>query len=173
MDETGQDPTAKFFVVVAIVSRDQQELPREALTAIERKVGTGHKKWHKVRSEPRLKYLERVLQQHLAAGQVFYGCFDKPVPYFFPFIEVLERGIKSVARGNFSARVCVDGIDRQKAKKLTNALRARGVSLKLVKGARTRAQTCYKREQKRKTPKIGASFCCPWLFPSRRPISAK
>ncbi|HLK22619.1 MAG TPA: DUF3800 domain-containing protein [Bryobacteraceae bacterium] len=140
VDETGQDPSARFFIVVAIVAGEEQESLREALTAVERSAGTGHKKWHKIRSESRLRYLERVLQQSLAAGKVFYGCFEKPVPYFFPFVEVLERGIKAVAGGNYIARVCIDGIDRQKAKELTSALRSRGISLKLVKGARDESE---------------------------------
>jgi Protein of unknown function (DUF3800) len=140
VDETGQDPSARYFIVVAIVSEEDQDALRKALTAIEWGTGTGHKKWHKLRSEPRLRYLERVLREKIAAGRVFFGSFEKPVPYFFPFIEVLERGIKASGVENYSARIYVDGIDRQKAKELTNALRSRGVSLKLVKSSRDESE---------------------------------
>ena len=110
------------------------------LERIEQESGTGHKKWHKLRREPRLEYLERVLRERIAVDQVVYGCFEKPVPYFLPFIEVLDRGIKASGGDNYVARISVDGIDRQKAKELTNALRARGVMLKLVKSSRDESE---------------------------------
>ena len=36
-----------------------------------------------------------MLERNIACGDVFFGCFEKPLPYFFPFIEVLERAIKA------------------------------------------------------------------------------
>ena len=45
---------------------------------------------------------------------------------FFPMLEVLEGAIKSKGKLNTTARVFVDGIDRQKASELTNALAGPG-----------------------------------------------
>ena len=59
---------------------------------------------------------------------------------FFPMLEVLEGAIKSKGKLNTTARVFVDGIDRQKASELTNALRVRGVSLEKVRSRRDESE---------------------------------
>ncbi|MDP3794426.1 MAG: hypothetical protein Q8R13_00660 [bacterium] len=41
IDETGQDPLSKFFVVVAVVSANEQQELRKHLLAIESSAGTG------------------------------------------------------------------------------------------------------------------------------------
>jgi hypothetical protein len=67
---------------------------------------------------------------------VFFGSYPKPLPYFFPFVEVLERAIKLKVEPLYIARVFVDGIDRKKAGELTNALRLRDVTLDMVRSRR-------------------------------------
>ena len=69
-----------------------------------------------------------------------FGCFEKPLPFFFPFIEVIERAIKARAEGDYTARVHVDGIDRKKTRELTNALRLRDVVLDLVRSRRDESE---------------------------------
>jgi hypothetical protein len=140
VDETGQDAASTVFVVVAVVSAEEQDGLRRALMKIEEDAGTGSRKWHKSRSERRLRYLALVLDRHIASGDVFFGCYEKPLPYFFPFIEILERAIRAKGLTSYTARVFVDGIDRQKARELTNALRLRGVSLERVKGRRDESE---------------------------------
>jgi len=122
------------------VSAEEQDTIRQALTDIEQAAGTGHRKWHKSRPERRLRYLDLVHDRNIVVGDVFFGCFKKPLPYFFPFIEVLERAIKTKGGPSYTARVFVDGIDRQKARELTNALRLRNVSLEMVKGRRDESE---------------------------------
>jgi hypothetical protein len=140
VDETGQDATATFFAVVAVVSADEQEQLRQALIDIEREAGTGQRKWHKSRPERRLRYLNLVLEKNLLRGDIFFGAYRKPTPYFFPYLEVIERAIKAKAEPWYTARVYVDGIDRQKAAELTNALRDRGVILDMVKSRRDESE---------------------------------
>ncbi|MGH9605300.1 MAG: DUF3800 domain-containing protein [Terracidiphilus sp.] len=140
VDETGQDATARFFVVVAVVSLEEQDSLRRRLEAIEREAGTGHRKWHKSRSELRLRYLALILGERLPPGHIFFGTYRKPIPYFFPFVETVEGAIKATAVGPYAARVYIDGIDRQKAAELTNALRDRGVVLQMVKGRRDESE---------------------------------
>ena len=47
MDETGQDPVSSVFVVVVVVSAENQEDLRQTLMNIEDAAGTGRRKWHK------------------------------------------------------------------------------------------------------------------------------
>ena len=140
VDETCQDPASSLFVVVAVVSGETQDTLREALLEIEQAAGTGHRKWHKSRPARRLRYLTLVLERNIARGDVFFGSYQKPLPYFFPFLEVLEHAIKTKSESHYTARVFVDGIDRQKASELTNALRIRGVSLEMVKRRRDESE---------------------------------
>ncbi len=140
VDETGQDAAASFFVVVAVVTAEEQDRLRDALMKIERLAGTGHRKWHKSRPERRLRYLKLVLEKNLLPGNVFYGAYPKPLPYFFPFLEIIERAIRAKAEPSYTARVFIDGIDRRKAAELTNALRARGIVLDMVRSRRDESE---------------------------------
>lgn len=140
VDETGQDTGSSVFVVVAIASNEHQDALRQSLTEIEDTAGTGHRKWHKSRPERRRRYLQLVAEKSLCRGDIFFGVYQKPLPYFFPFIEVLEHAIKAKAASPYLARVFVDGIDRQKARELTNALRLRGISLETVMSRRDESE---------------------------------
>jgi hypothetical protein len=140
VDETGQDVASRLFVVVAVVSADEQGGLRQALTEIEEAAGTGRRKWHKSRPERRLCYLGLVLEKNVVPGGVFFGAYPKPLPYFFPFVEVIERAIKMMGRKHYTARILIDGIDRQKAREITNALRLRDVCLETVKGRRDESE---------------------------------
>jgi len=139
VDETGQDVASRLFVVVAVVSADEQGGLRQALTEIEEAAGTGRRKWHKSRPERRLRYLDLVLEKNVVPDGVFFGAYPKPLPYFFPFVEVLERAIKT-GQQRSTARILIDGIDRQKARELTNALRVRDVCLEMVRGRRDESE---------------------------------
>ena len=68
VDETGQDPASSVFVVVVAVSAENQDVLRQALMDIEDAAGTGRRKWHKSRSERRLRYLRLVLLADMWAG---------------------------------------------------------------------------------------------------------
>jgi hypothetical protein len=133
-------PLQMFFIAVAVVSAQEQEQLRLALLAIEHAAGTGRRKWHKSRPERRLHYLNLVLGKSAGRGDVFYGSYPKPLPYFFPILEVLEHAIKLKAVKPYTARVFVDGIDRRKAVELTNELRLRDVSLELVRSRRDESE---------------------------------
>ena len=56
-------------------------------------------------------------------------------------LEIVEKAIKDKARGkSYLAIVYVDGIDKKKAKELTNALRFKGIKLKYVRSARDESE---------------------------------
>ncbi|MFY9462726.1 MAG: DUF3800 domain-containing protein [Candidatus Sungiibacteriota bacterium] len=140
VDEAGQDPKSDFFVVVAVIIEGDQESLRRRLEDIERITGTNRKKWHKVRHENRMRYLVSILEQKIVARGVFVAHYKKPIPFFFPMIYILEKAIKRVIKGRYRANIYVDGIDDQKAKELTNALRTSGISLRIVKSRRDESE---------------------------------
>ncbi len=140
IDETGQDAGAEFFIVVTVISDKEQQLLREALIGVELLAGTGRLKWHKSRHERRMKYLEMVLKKRIGQGEVFFGKYKKPLPYFFPMLETLRQAIINKAAGNYRVVVSVDGIDKKKAAELTNALRIGGLKIKTVRGRRDESE---------------------------------
>jgi hypothetical protein len=140
VDETGQDRAAAFFFVVVVASDQDQERLRERLVRVEGTASTGGLKWHKTERKRRLRYLEGALAQKLGHGDVFFGSYLKPIPYFFPMLDVLEHVIRCKATPPYVARVFVDGIDRKKAAELTNALRARGIKLDAVRSRRDESE---------------------------------
>ena len=125
LDESGQDSKSEFFIVTAVVSAENQDLLRKKLIEIEFKAKIGRRKWHKSQLERKIKYLRLLLKQELTKGDVYYGYFKKPLPYFLPILETLEKSIKDKAKEDYRAIIYIDGIDRKKARELTNALRIR------------------------------------------------
>lgn len=141
VDEAGQDPSSEFFVVVAVITKGEQESIRNKLENLERLAGTNRKKWHKVRNENRIRYLTSLLERKVASGEVYFGSYRKPIPFFFPMTDMLEKAIKAAAGDEkYRATIYVDGIDRLKAKELTNALRTRKIALRLVKSRRDESE---------------------------------
>ncbi|MDD5433643.1 MAG: DUF3800 domain-containing protein [Candidatus Pacebacteria bacterium] len=140
IDETGQDTQSEVFVVVAVVSEQEQNKLREELINIEQLARTGHRKWHKSKPERRLKYLEMILAKKIGKEEVFFASYQKPLPYFLPILETIERAIKLKAKGRYQATICVDGIDKKKAQELTNALHLREVKTSFIKGKRDEAE---------------------------------
>jgi len=114
VDETGQNVGSEFFIVVAVVSDEDQYRLRRQLTDVEEVAQTNQLKWHKTEHSRRIKYLSLVVERNIAKGSVYTARYRKPIPYFFPIIDVLEKAIKKVARGEYQVRVYVDGIDRKK-----------------------------------------------------------
>ncbi|MBI4253262.1 DUF3800 domain-containing protein [Candidatus Uhrbacteria bacterium] len=140
VDESGQDPSSRFFVVAVIVSASDQQMIREELEQLERVSGTGHKKWHKVRQKNRIAFLERALGEGIAHGLVYVAWYRKPALYFFTMLDAIEKAIRTSVQADYQARIYVDGIDQQKALELTSALRIRGISLRLIQGSRDESE---------------------------------
>ena len=93
VDESGQDDSSKFFIVAAVIAEGDQEMLRQQLERIEHTAGTRHKKWHKLRSENRLRYLRMVVDEEIASGGVYIAHYKKPIPFFFPLFSLLEKAI--------------------------------------------------------------------------------
>jgi hypothetical protein len=136
VDETGQDPVSDFFIIVAVVIIQDPWALREKLIELEQQTRTNGLKWHKTQHGRRMRYLSLAVERKIAAGSVYFSRYPKPIPYFFPMVDLITRAVKQTAQGRYRASICVDGIDRKKAKELTTALRIRGIALRRVKSAR-------------------------------------
>ncbi len=139
VDESGQDARSESFVVAVIASKSDLDVLRLQVLQLEKASGVGARKWHKTRSERRIDFMEKAMEKQLVKGEVFYGQFQKPLPYFLPMLESIEFAIVASAE-NSRAVVTVDGIDRKKARELTNALRVRRLSVDLVRSARDESE---------------------------------
>lgn len=141
VDESGQDVTSKFFTVVAVlVFAEERMTMQDRLVALEDAARTGRRKWNNLRHNRRLEYLRSLLNQNIGNKKVFFARYKKPIPYFFPVIEILEKSIQQVSGNGVTARVYVDGTNKTVAAALTNALRARGISLTMIKGKRDESE---------------------------------
>ena len=140
VDETGQDTATEFFVVVAVVNDKDQTLLRAKLRQIETTAKIGQRKWHKADVEKRKYFLQLAIKENIGSGEIYYGRYSKPLPYFLPMLDVLEKAIRDKAREKYRAIVYVDGIDKKKAAELTNALRLRGIKLEFVRSARDESE---------------------------------
>ena len=108
IDETGQDVGSDFFIVAAIVSDKEQTLLRDELIEIESQTKIGQRKWHKSETERNIRYLQQVIKKEIGKGEVYFGHYKKPIPYFFPMLETLEKAILDKAKGDYRAIVYVD-----------------------------------------------------------------
>ncbi|MDX2043895.1 MAG: DUF3800 domain-containing protein [Acidobacteriota bacterium] len=140
VDETGQDSRSECFIVVAVVSENDQSMLKEALIGLEQQSKVGAKKWHKLRSPEREAFLELALNAHLATGEIFFGRHQKPVSFFEAMIDTLSNAILSIADEVSQTTVFVDGIDKKKARELTNALREKGIKTQQVRSARDESE---------------------------------
>jgi len=141
VDESGQDARSKVFVVVALVTDEDITKIRQTVEKVELTSGAGFRKWHKLTTIRKRKFIRLVLEQEVAKGDIFYGMYEKPIPYFLPMLNVLEKAIKLRAPKNYQANVYVDGIDKKKARELTNALRVEGVSLSHVRNKQDESES--------------------------------
>lgn len=141
VDETGQDASSEFFIVVAVITEgDQQHLNQDLLLA-EHTTKIGEKKWHKARASVRTDFIRYILKNNATKGKVYYGRYTKPLPFFFPMLETIAKAIQaSVADDLYEAIIYVDGIDKQKARELTNALRIKGIKAPYVRSARDESE---------------------------------
>lgn len=140
VDETGQDIGSELFIVVAVINDKEQSVLRRELIKVEDLTKIGIRKWRKARFERKIKYLDLVIEKGIGKGEVYFGYYKKPLPYFLPILETLEKAIKRQAQKDYKATVYIDGIDKKKAHELINGLRLRGIKLDLIKSRRDESE---------------------------------
>lgn len=139
VDETGQDAGSTIFIVVAVVVWEYIEGLRSSLAELERRLKIGGKKWHKLRHNSRVEFMNVFLQERHSNVQIYFGRFKKPVPALLPTFEVIQKSLTSFSQP-IQAIVNIDGLDALSAKKMTNALRTKYLHLSLVKGSRDESE---------------------------------
>jgi hypothetical protein len=140
VDESGQDVRSDFFVVVSIISEGDQNKLRERIIKLEQKSNFGRKKWHKSRSPEREEFLELLIDNNIASGDIYYSHYKKQLPFFLPLLETLTKAIAIAAPEHYRCIIYVDGIDFQKAVELTNALRLKNIKTAFVRSARDESE---------------------------------
>ena len=140
VDETGQDAGSEFFVVVAVATDKEQNLLRSQLFEIESLTKIGQRKWHKSQFKRNKYYLQLLLKREIGNREIYFGHYKKPIPYFLPMLETIEKAILDKVEMDYKTIVSVDGIDKKKASELTNALRLRKIKLEFVRSVRDESE---------------------------------
>ncbi len=141
VDETGQDAGSNFFVVVSIVNGEDQNKVRGELLRLEAESKVHARKWFNSRSPIKEEFLRITLKEELVKGDIYFEKYQKPVPFFPPLLETVEKAILDKAGDKpYLATVYVDGIDKRKAKEMTGWLRHKGIKLQYVRSARDESE---------------------------------
>lgn len=140
VDETGQDAGSKHFIVVAVIVMSNIIQVRERMEQLEKRAGVGKTKWHKSNFKFRIKFMEAFLLQDNKDLRVYFMKVRKPILYYVPTLEILQKSISAHSSANTQAIVCIDGLDKFSAKKFTNALRTKIVKVSLAKGVRDESE---------------------------------
>lgn len=140
VDETGQDVGSKIFIVVTVIVISQLDDVRKNLEILEADTRIGKIKWHKSQYKYRIKFIEGFLSKNNENLHIYFLKVRKPVFYYLPTTEILQKSISENASKNTQAIICIDGLDKFSAKKYTNALRTKFVTLRLAKGIRDESE---------------------------------
>lgn len=140
VDETGQDPGSKVFIVVAVIVTSNIEAVRQRLHELEKSTKIGVIKWHKSNYKFRIQFLEEFLRQDNGDLHIYFLKVKKPVFYWLPTIEVLQKSLPNHSTAETQVIICIDGLDQFSAKKYTNALRTKMLKVKLAKGPRDESE---------------------------------
>lgn len=140
VDETGQDAGSKFFVVVAVLVTDQVGEFRTWLEQLEQSVRIGTVKWHKANYPYRLQFMNEFLRYGGKNVHAYFIKTPKPVFYYLPLIDLLQQATTLHGSALTQTQVCIDGLDKISAKKITNALRTAHRSIRLVRGVRDESE---------------------------------
>ena len=73
VDETGQDPLSRVFIVaVSVMPRDYREIENACL-GYEKASGKDHLKWHKSKVVNRLRFMRLIVEDERFAGTLVYA----------------------------------------------------------------------------------------------------
>ena len=143
VDETGQDPRAELFIVVAVVDNTTQDALRSRLIILEEKLEIDRRKWKMAKRNKKYfnrskKFLGLVLNEKIAT--VYFKHFKKPVVYYDAIIDTIEKAIKSQAKGDYQAIIYIDGADKKNCQRIGMALKKRKIKLTTPRSARDESE---------------------------------
>src|SRR3990167_820671 len=140
VDETGQDPGSEVFIVVAVIVTSNLNAVRERLEDLEKSTRINTVKWHKASYKYRIEFMEEFLRVDNKDLHIYFIKVKKPVFYYLPMVEILQKSISINSTPDTQNIICIDGLDKLSAKKITNALRTKTLKIKLAKGVRDESE---------------------------------
>lgn len=140
VDETGQDAGSENFIVVAVIVTSNLIAIRERLENLEKITRITNVKWHKAAYQYRIKFIEEFLQEDNKDLQIYFIKVKKPVFYYAPMMEILQKSIAANSSSGTQAIIVIDGLDKLSGKKITNSLRTKTLRIKLAKGVRDESE---------------------------------
>jgi len=140
VDETGQDIGSDVFIVVVIIINLNLNITRELLEYLEKVTLIGTVKWHKSNYWYRLAFMEKFLSGNFDGLHIYFGTVKKPTVYYFSTLEIIKKAIAINNRPNTQIIVCIDGLDKSSAKKITKVLRTQAQRIRLVKGVKDESE---------------------------------
>jgi len=147
VDETGQDSGANCYITVVVVSAKDQEEFRKKLIGLEKQSKVGAKKWRRSGSKEGELFLRETINEAFEYCKIYYNQYEKPIPFFFPTIEILYGAIKEFIDNkklDYETIIYIDGIDKRKAQALTNALRSKDIFLDHIRSVRDESEPCIR-----------------------------
>lgn len=133
VDESGQDTEGDlFFVVVAILSSERDEL-RRYLTDLEERSGKRARKWSRSTPRQRLAYIQGILNDATFGG-LYYSKYQGSRAYVDLTILSVAKAINTHTERPYAATVYVDGLLRTEEHRFSRGLRKLRISARKVRG---------------------------------------
>ena len=130
VDETGQDPLSRVFIVaVSVMPRDYREIENACL-GYEKASGKDHLKWHKSKVVNRLRFMRLIVEDERFAGTLVYASTVKAkAPNFDQLtIDGIAQVIEQTRDEESSAsEIYVDGLSPTKLEQFGKAMRVKGI----------------------------------------------
>jgi hypothetical protein len=137
VDETGQDPGSRLFIVSVVVAANQRDSLLHELAAIEHATGKGRHKWTHTRPAARLAYVQRVLGHRAFQGTLYYATYPTAGDYPVRTVVTVARAITMAAPPIYKATVFVDGLRKPQYHWFGTELRHLAIKTKKVRGINT------------------------------------
>jgi hypothetical protein len=140
VDESGQDTGGRYFIVVAVIARGDNEYLSEELEKAEKSSGRGLSKWHSSHYSGRVRYIESIAKLEGLQGRVYARVYFEGKQYLERTASVIADSIIGFANGNmipkYRSTVIVDGLKEGEAIPMAKALRMRGLLVGKIRGCR-------------------------------------
>lgn len=130
-DETGQDTKGEFFLVATIIFQGDRDQFAAWLEEGERSNVRGSVE------ERRLHFVDVVISSPRLAGSIFFSEYTKTTAYRDHTIASIRRALDMAAPDrDYEADIVVDGLPRSEVRLFGKELRAVGIPVHRVRGAR-------------------------------------
>jgi hypothetical protein len=136
VDESGQDTKGKLFLVAVIIDDKERDELRSVVEKIEKETGKKHIKWQRSSHFTRVNYLERLLQEKILKGKIYFSVYKDTQSYVDLTILTVAKSILQKAKEGYKASIFVDGLDKVEIRKFSAGLHKLHIHTKKVRGMR-------------------------------------